>query len=267
MLSTIVWNIQPEIFPDSFLPIRWYGLMFALAFLLGYEVFKKLLKRDGAPNKWLDNALYFTMIGTIVGARLGHVFFYDWAYYKEHLAQIPQVWRGGLASHGAAIGIIFAIYLYSKYITKKPVLWALDRVVVTVALAGVFIRLGNFFNSEIIGTPTDSAFLGVIFTRIDDVPRHAAQLYEATAYLAIFIFMYYSAFKKQWTNFKGRLFGFFLISIFTARFFLEFFKENQVAFEEGLTLNMGQYLSIPCVLAGLYFFITSYTSNAKQQNP
>lgn len=264
MMLSLVWDINPQIFPDTVIPIRWYGLMFAFAFLLGYEVFKKLLKRDNAPKDWLDKALYFTMIGTIIGARLGHVFFYDWGYYQDHLGEILKIWRGGLASHGAAIGIVLALYFYSKYVTKKSILWALDRVVITVALGAGFIRLGNFFNSEIIGKPTGTDF-GVVFARIDDVARHPAQLYESLVYFILFIVLYFAAFKLNWTNFKGRLFGLFLTVLFGARFFLEFLKENQVDFEDELALNMGQYLSIPLVIIGLFFFIKSFSSHEKLQ--
>jgi prolipoprotein diacylglyceryl transferase len=256
-LLSFVWDIKPQIFPDTVIPVRWYGLMFAFAFLLGYEVLKKLYKQDNTPKDWLDKALYFTMVGTIIGARLGHVFFYDWSYYKNHLGEILKIWNGGLASHGAAIGIILALYFYSKYVTKKNILWALDRVVVTVALGAGFIRLGNFFNSEIIGKKTGTDF-GVVFARVDEFARHPAQLYESFTYFVLFGFMYYAAFKLKWTNFKGRLFGLFLMALFTARFFIEFIKENQSAFEDTMTLNMGQNLSIPLVMVGLFFFIKSF---------
>ena len=260
MMLSIVWDVHPEIFPDSGVPIRWYGLLFAAAFLSGHYIFKKILEKDNAPAEWLDKALYFVMIGTIIGARLGHVFFYDWAYYKNHLIEIPMIWKGGLASHGAAIGIILALYLYSKKVTKKSILWALDRVVITVAAAAILIRTGNFFNSEIIGLPTGTDW-GIVFQRIDFVPRHPAQLYEAACYLLIFLLLYFGFFKWNWNKRQGMLFGVFLIGVFTARFFIEFVKENQVDFENTMSLNMGQWLSIPLVLTGLFFLLKSQKQN------
>jgi prolipoprotein diacylglyceryl transferase len=173
------------------------------------------------------------------------------------------VWEGGLASHGAAIGILIAIYLFSKKKKNYPMLWTLDRVVIVVALAGTFIRLGNLFNSEIIGKPTDVSW-AFIFTAVDDIPRHPAQLYEAIAYFIIFLillFIYYKGFHK---NRSGLLFGIFLVLVFTFRFFVEFLKENQSGFEESMVLNMGQLLSIPFVIAGFIFISKSFKPKFKK---
>lgn len=253
LVNAIVWDVNPEILPDI-LPVRWYGLLFAVAFYLGFYIFRKALRKDGHPDAWADSALIYIMVGTIIGARLGHVFFYDWAYYSQHPSEILMIWKGGLASHGAVLGNLVATYLYSKKVTKKSMLWALDRIVLSISLGAFFVRTGNFFNSEIIGKPTGSDF-GIIFSRIDDVARHPAQLYEALCYLATF-FILSSLFKKDnFRNKPGFLFGLFLALLFTARFIIEFAKENQVAFEESMLLNMGQWLSIPFVLVGLYFMV------------
>lgn len=253
MITAITWSVHPEILPDV-LPVRWYGLLFAAAFLLGYEILKRIFKREGQPEEWTDKALLYVMVGTILGARLGHVFFYDWGYYSQNLGEILMIWKGGLASHGAAIGNILALIIFSKRVTKMTPLYILDRVVIVMASGAVFVRLGNLMNSEIIGKPTGADW-GIIFTRIDSIPRHPAQLYEAICYLCIFILLYQLYRKFNWGNYAGRLFGMFLATLFTARFFIEFVKENQVAFENQLTLNMGQYLSIPLVIIGVLFVV------------
>jgi len=203
------------------------------------------------------------IFGTVIGARLGHCLFYNPVYYLSNPIEIFKVWEGGLASHGAAIGILVAVYLFSKKKKKYPFLWIIDRIVIVVALAGTFIRLGNLFNSEIIGKPTDVSW-AFIFTAIDDLPRHPTQLYESIAYLIIFLillFIYYKGFEK---NRSGLLFGLFLVLVFTFRFFVEFLKENQSGFEAGMTLNMGQLLSIPFVLIGIIFIIKSFKPQIKK---
>lgn len=253
ILNYIVWEVDPNIINEP-LTIRWYGLLFALGFVLGYQVLKKIFIKEDIPEKWLDSAFIYVFFGTLIGARLGHVFFYDWAYYSENLAEIPKIWKGGLASHGAAIGIIIALWIYSKKVTKKSVLWILDRVVITIALAAVFIRVGNLMNHEIIGEPADLPW-AFIFTLVDDQPRHPAQLYEAFCYLITFGTLMFLYWKTGSSRRNGILFGTFLAMIFSARFFIEFVKESQVAFEESMTLNMGQWLSIPLVLGGLFFIV------------
>lgn len=253
MIHALVWDIHPEIFPGT-LPVRWYGLLFALAFLCGYEILKRLFKAEGQPEEWTDKALIYVMVGTILGARLGHVFFYDWGYYSQHPSEILMIWKGGLASHGAVIGNIIALVLLSKRVIKKSPLYIIDRVVITIAIGATFVRLGNFMNSEIIGKPTGGDW-GVIFSSVDQQARHPAQLYEASAYLLIFLALWLLYKKANWGLWRGRLFGFFLSALFTARFLIEFVKENQVAFEEELTLNMGQYLSVPLIIIGLAFII------------
>lgn len=255
--AAIVWDVNPQIFPDSFLTIRWYGLFFAFAFYIGYELLKRMFKKEGHPEEWTDKALLYTMIGTIIGARLGHVFFYDWDYYSQNLMEIPKIWNGGLASHGAAIGVIVALLIFSKKVTHKSPLFILDRVVITVVSGACLIRLGNLMNSEIIGKPTGTDW-GFIFTAVDNIPRYPTQLIESGAYFLIFLLLIWMFYKTDAPTRNGRIFGVFLILLWSARFFIEFLKENQSAFENELTFNMGQLLSIPLVLAGGFFLYNSY---------
>jgi|TARA_B110000483_G_C18201878_1_gene545612 phosphatidylglycerol---prolipoprotein diacylglyceryl transferase len=260
-LLFVTWTVEPDII-SSPLTIRWYGVFFAGAFMTGYYILKKFFKAENASEEWLDSVLLYVMVGTILGARLGHVFFYDWDYYSKNLGDIVKIWEGGLASHGGGIGIIIALWLYSKRVTKKPMFWILDRVAVVTALGAVFIRLGNLMNHEIIGVPTDKAW-GFIFTKahiIDPmIPRHPAQLYESFCYLITFGVLYFLFWNKQWSQFQGRIFGLFLIMLFSFRFIVEFVKNSQGGFESSLgsALSTGQWLSIPFVFIGLYFAITA----------
>lgn len=272
MLLSIFWDVDPEIFnlPINWwvfgtISVRWYGLLFALGFLLGYQLVERMFKKEGIPLEWLEKLFMYTLIATVVGARLGHVIFYGWEFYSQHPAEIIKIWHGGLASHGATIGILVALYYYSKKVSKKSILWVLDRVAIPVALAGFFIRTGNLMNSEIIGTQTDVAW-GFQFVRASIyeplAARHPAQLYEALCYLSSFGILMYMYWKTNAKEFSGRLIGIFFVLIFTARFFIEFIKENQEAFEEGMALNMGQWLSIPFVLLGAFL---AYNSFKKQR--
>ncbi len=204
------------------------------------------------------------IFGTVIGARLGHCLFYNPTYYLSNPIEIIKVWEGGLASHGAAIGIIIAIYLFSNKKKNYSMLWILDRIVIVVALAGTFIRLGNLFNSEIIGIPTDVSW-AFIFTAVDNVPRHPAQLYESIAYLIIFVILFFVYYKGIEKNRTGLLFGLFLVLVFSFRFFIEFVKENQSGFEAGMALNMGQLLSIPFIIAGIVFISKSFKPKAKKK--
>ncbi len=253
-LLSIVWDVNPEIFSLGPLSVRWYGLLFALSFVLGYLIMQKFFKKEGVPQKVLDELATFMIIATIVGARLGHCLFYEPEKYLSNPIDILKVWEGGLASHGAAIGILIALLWFSRK-NKKPYIWILDRIVVVVALAGFFIRSGNLMNSEIFGYVTDLPWGFVFVQAYDPVlavdPRHPTQLYEGFSYLAIFIFLYRYYFKKEGRPQPGFLFSMFLILVFTARFLIEFLKEPQVGFEQGMALNMGQILSIPFVLIGL----------------
>ena len=257
ILSTIIWDVNPEIFPSLFenLPIhpRWYGVLFAIAFLAGFRIEEKIFAKENLKQEWVDSLFMTVLIGTILGARLGHVFFYGWPYYSQHPLEILKIWEGGLASHGAVIGVIISLWIWTNKVPKKPLLWTLDRVVLAMAFGGSLVRLGNFFNSEIIGKPSDLPW-AVNFVRLGEtISRHPAQMYESIAYLISFIVLYLGYWKYNKGEKQGFLFGMFMILVFGFRFFVEFFKENQEAFEQGMTLNMGQWLSIPVVLIGLFF--------------
>ncbi|GAB5551712.1 MAG: prolipoprotein diacylglyceryl transferase [Saprospiraceae bacterium] len=269
IFSYITWDVSPEIFTLGPVTPRWYGLLFASGFLAGLFMVREMFKVEKAPEEWLDKAFMYIVIGGVVGARLGHVFFYDWDYYSKNLLEIPAIWRGGLASHGGAIGILIAIYIFSRLVTKKPMLWMLDKVVVPTALAALFIRLGNFINSEIVGTPHDGP-LAVLFVRayppLNEVPRHPVQLYEGLSYLIIFIILFYTYWRTNKREKPGFIFGLFLVFVFGVRFFLEKFKHTQGGLEEAVnnTLSTGQILSIPFVLIGLYFIFRPTPKNAKK---
>lgn len=250
ILEYINWNANPEIVKLGPLSLRWYGLLFAMGFFLGYLIFQKFFRKDGITIEILDKLTVYMVLGTVIGARLGHCLFYDASYYLSNPIKILKVWEGGLASHGAAIGILTALWLFTrKY--KFSYAFILDRIVITVALAGFFIRMGNLMNSEIYGMETHLPW-GFIFLRNGEVlPKHPTQIYEGLCYLASFGFLMGLYLKRpKWLH-DGHIFGFFLILIFTARFIIEFIKQNQSSFEDTMTLNMGQLLSIPFILAGI----------------
>lgn len=255
VLNFIHWNVNPEIFSLGNFSMRWYGLLFAAGFLIGYYIAEKMLKSENVEEKWIDSLFFYMIIATVVGARLGHVIFYGWDYYSQNPSEILKVWHGGLASHGGAMGILIALFIHSKLVTKRSMLWALDRVVVPTALVAFFIRSGNLMNSEIYGIETTLPW-GVIFERNGEtVAKHPTQIYEALAYLFSFVVMMYLYWRTNSKNKPGTLMGAFFIMIFGARFFIEFIKEDQEAFEAGMALNMGQWLSIPFVLGGLFLVI------------
>lgn len=263
VLASIHWNVDPEIFRVGRFAIRYYGVLWALSFYLGYLIFTRFVKKEGLPEGFLDSLTIYTAVGTIVGARLGHCLFYQPDYYLSHPLDILKIWQGGLASHGAAIGIVLAIYLFSR-IQKVSWLYVMDRLVITVALAGFLIRLGNLMNSEIYGVETNLPW-GFIFEQNQEIfPKHPTQLYEAFVYLLIFVMLYVIYQKSNSKPRKGLLFGIFLTGVFLARFIIEFVKEPQVEFEKAMSLNMGQLLSIPFVLAGLGFIAYSYFEKAKE---
>ncbi len=264
MLNYITWDFNPELISWP-VTVRWYGLMFAIGFWIGYNIVAKMFRREGAPESWLGSLLIYVALGTIIGARLGHVLFYEWEYYSQHLWKIPCIWEGGLASHGGAIGVIIAVILFSIFTSKKNALWTFDRLVVAIALVGCLIRLGNLANSEIFGHATTLPW-GFMFVRsrewhmlYEGMPCHPTQIYEALCYLALFGLLMWMYWKKNAGERPGLIFGTFLIGTFLSRFFIEFIKNDQVAFEESMTLNMGQCLSIPFVLMGIVLIIYSMT--------
>ncbi len=262
MLDFITWNVDPEIF-SGFITVRWYGLMFAIGFLVGYEIVAKMFKHEGAPEKWLGILLIYVVVATIVGARLGHVFFYEWDIYKADPIKILYIWEGGLASHGGTIAIIIAVILYSIFVTKRSPLWTFDRLVIAIAFVGGLIRLGNLFNSEIFGTATDLPW-GFMFVRSREWHElyegqgvHPTQIYEALCYFALFGLLMWMYWKKNAEERPGLILGVFFIGIFLPRFLIEFIKNDQVAREATMTLNIGQQLSIPFILLGVLLIIYS----------
>lgn len=255
ILTFIHWNVSPEIFTLGPLQVRWYGLLFALGFLFGYNHGEKMFKHENIDLKWLESLFIYLIVATIVGARLGHVFFYGWDYYSQHPIEILYVWQGGLASHGGVLGIIIAMILWSRNVSKRSILWVLDRVVVPSVFVAALIRLGNLMNSEIYGIETTLPW-GFIFERNHEtVAKHPTQIYESLSYLLTFGVMLYMYWKTKAKDYQGMLLGVFFIMVFTARFFVEFIKEDQEAFEATMSLNMGQWLSIPFIITGIVLII------------
>lgn len=296
----IIWNPSEGI-DLGFFVIRYYSLMFVIAFGLGWYIMKNIFEREGESIEKLDSLFIWSVLATLIGARLGHVLFYDWEYFQNHLLEIFLPFRfsptfeftgfQGLASHGAAISIIIAMYFYSKNVMKRPQLWILDRIVIPVASGAIFVRLGNFFNSEIVGKETTSSF-GIRFVRdkfsandatnatqianpndayhaiaadpkfaalLEQVPaKHPAQLYEAICYIFVFAILFFLYWKTDSRRKSGFLFGLFLVLLFSVRIVVESVKESQGGFENALgLLSTGQWLSIPFILIGLYFVFTA----------
>ncbi len=250
-LLQISWDASPEILRIGNLAIRWYGLFWALSFYLGYEIMIRIFKNENIPLKQADNLLIYMAIGSIVGARLGHCFFYDWEYYSKNLVEVLYIWQGGLASHGGAIGIILALWLYQKKFSNTSFLWLLDRLVIPISLAAFFIRMGNLMNSEIYGIQTSLPWGFIFENRGETVPKHPTQIYEGLAYIILFMSLLILYIKKHKILVPGFLAGFFAVFMFTARFLIEFIKEPQSAFEENMLLNMGQILSLPLIIIGV----------------
>lgn len=358
LLQFILWNTDPEILPDTSIPLRWYGLLFAMAFLLGQYIISYIFKEEGKPAKDVDALTYYMITATVVGARLGHCLFYDPDYYLSNPIEILKIWEGGLASHGATVGILLGMWLYARNRKDQSWLWILDRIVIVVALGGAFIRFGNLMNTEIIGKPSQlpwsmvfvnpveraimrnadgrlesleikktgsdttidgktyqplhfhfvfgrdqmqgSAMEAYVLSALpnllemvnkdealvmynpdlanpkigfDDkgkpmldlmvfgIPRHPAMVYESLSTFLIFVLLFLYWKKNMGQIPEGRLLSIFVVVLFTLRFFYEFLKENQVEFESGLPLNMGQILSIPMVLFGLWLMY--YTRKAR----
>lgn len=254
----VKWAPSPEIFSIGPVQIRYYSVLFLSGFIIGYYIFTKFFKREGLPSEILDALLYTLLGSAIVGARLGHCLFYEPAYYLARPLEIFKIWEGGLASHGGAIAILIAIWFFIKKYGRRyrfDYIWLMDRIGVATALAGALIRLGNLMNSEIYGNPTDLPWGFIFVLKGEVLPKHPTQLYEAIAYLITFAVLMLLYFKALPRLKKGTLFGLFLIGIFGARFLIEYVKEPQVAFEQGMALNMGQWLSIPFVAAGVAFIV------------
>ena len=250
----IEWTINPEIFNLNILGFhlapRWYGLSFVLGFLLGEKYVGKYMIQNGFSEKDVSSLFKHMLFGTIIGARLGHCLFYEPEYYLSNPFLILKVWEGGLASHGGFLGVMIGVWLFNRNVKKINYIWLLDLVAAPSLITGAYIRIGNLMNSEILGIPTDGTW-GVIFKRVDNIPRHPAQLYESLGYLTIslVVFYLYKKFHKVWP--QGRFVGLILLFGMTWRFITEFYKENQVAFEQDMLLNMGQVLSVAMALVGL----------------
>jgi len=258
------WDTSPILIDFGFASIKWYGLLFALGFVFGYLIIKRVYEAELKPIEDVDRLFLVMFVSTLIGARLGHCLFYDPVYYLGHPLEIIKVWRGGLASHGGAIGIFIGLYVYSRSRESQPYLWLLDRIAIPTALAGSLIRLGNLFNSEIVGEPTSVAW-AVTFARVDNLPRHPAQLYESFAYLAIFLILFLVYRRSRATTPQGRLVGLFLVLVFTARFVIEFVKVPQAAFGGDLILSVGQLLSIPAIIVGIVLLILSMSAPSEKE--
>lgn len=255
-MNQLVWNMDPEIFRLGPFRLRWYGLFFALGFVLGYEIMARLYRRERRPLENLSRLLLSLLLGTLIGARLGHVLLYQPAYYLAHPWEIPMIWQGGLASHGGFAGVMITAYLYLKRYRDMRFVELADRLAIPALLAATLIRIGNFFNSEILGIPSHLPW-AIVFGRVDDLPRHPAMLYEAGAYFLTFCVLYVAYWNTSILQFPGRIFGTSLATWFLARFMIEFMKENQVPFEKDMPLNMGQLLSLPFIVAGFFLLYRS----------
>lgn len=259
----ITWNVDPSIIAVGSFELRYYGLLFGIGFVLDYFLFKRFFRDAKLPLELLDNLTVWTIVATIAGARLGHCLFYEPQYYLSNPLEIIKIWKGGLASHGAAIGIPLGIYLFSRK-NKMNFFWIIDRIVIAVAITGAFVRLGNLMNSEIYGgvtnLPWGFRFIENIFmwrkgaTPIYSLPSHPTQIYESLFCFLVFGFLFWAYFKhKDWVQRQGLFFGIFLVLIFVFRFFIEFIKNTQVEMETDMALKIGQYLSLPFIALGIYF--------------
>lgn len=255
-MDHFIWNIDPVLISFMGLKVHWYGALFATAIACGFQVMKRIYIKEGHDVESLDNLLIYCVVGIIVGARLAHCFFYDPAYYFSHPLKIFAIWEGGLASHGGGLGAILALFYYHKKV-KMPFLYLLDRLAIATAIFGFFVRMANFMNSEILGLPTTAPW-AIIFERVDMLPRHPAQLYEAFAYLVIFIglsaIFKYTRMKQK----EGAIFGLFLCLVFGARFAIEFVKVKQAAYAGDWVMSAGQMLSIPFLVVGIALLVIPY---------
>lgn len=262
----INWNYSPEIFTLGPIQLRWYGVLFLSGFLIGYRILQHVCRQENKPTEKLDELLIYLIVGTALGARLGHCLFYEFDYYMSHPWEILAIWKGGLASHGGGVGVLVSLFLFSRRNPEFTLWWLFDRIAFPTAMTGGFIRLGNLMNSEILGKPTDGTW-GFVFERIDKIPRHPTQIYEAICYFIIAFIGYrvYARYKEQLP--RGLVFGITFVGLYVVRFFLEFLKENQVPFEASLPLNMGQLLSLPYIAFGLFFIVRALREGPQSPLP
>ena len=277
VLNYITWNVDPVAFAIGPLQVRWYGICWALGFLFGYLLMKRVYNKEKMPEGELDVLLIYMLVSTVVGARLGHCLFYEPEYYLPHPIEILKIWEGGLASHGGAIGILIGLWLYVRRFNRKTdkkkgekahitYLWILDRIVIPVCLVGAFIRVGNVFNSEIYGTPTTLPW-GFVFVRGNEqffgengelLPCHPTGLYEAFFCLLTMALLLWMFFKRDiGDRHPGLMFGTFLVIVFGSRIGIEFLKNVQVSFEKNMMFDMGQWLSVPFVVVGIVMIVRS----------
>ena len=264
---SIVWDVDPVLFSIGSLEVRYYGLSWAMAIGFGLYLFTKFCRHEGLREELADSAFWYISLGTIIGARLGHCLFYDFDYYICHPLEILNTRQGGMASHGAALGMIVGLWLFARK-NRMPYLWGLDRVAIAATIGGAFVRFGNLMNSEIYGEPTDLPW-GFIFARNGEtVAMHPTQIYEALCYLITFgvlILMYYRY--DQGRKHPGILFGVGLIGIFVSRFVIEYIKNPQKSFELDMDLMMGQWLSIPFIILGATMVALSFTTKFRGYVP
>lgn len=263
VLDYIVWNVDPVALSLGPLEIRWYGIIYAIGFFVAITIIGRTFRHDGAPDDWLDKVFVYMVLAVVVGARLGHCFFYGWEYYSQHPLEILMVWKGGLASHGGAAAMVLVAWLLSKYMTHQNIFWLGDRVFVGSALVAAMIRIGNLMNSEIYGEPTTLPW-GFIFLRGNErfydeagnlLPCHPTQLYECLAYLMVFALLMWLYWKRDAGKYNGLLTGVGFTGIFLTRQFIELLKNPQEDFEVDMMFNMGQWLSVPFVIFGVYLII------------
>jgi prolipoprotein diacylglyceryl transferase len=257
----VIWDIDPVLLNLGPLQLRWYSLLFAGGIFIGFLMIKAWVRAEGKSESLLDSGLTYVVIGTIVGARLAHCFFYEPEIYLNEPLRILKVWEGGLASHGGYLGVILALVLFSRKVQDMSFFWLADRVAIPAMLCGAMIRTGNLFNSEILGRPAEGLPWAIIFQRHDSIPRHPVMLYEALGYLSIFIISYglYRAWNRKVP--EGKLLGLIMVLAFSFRIFAERFKEAQADFENELPFHMGQALSVPFIIIGIYLFLGWHRKN------
>ena len=273
LLSYIDWNVSPVLLPLGPIALRWYSLCFLATFVIGFYIMRDVFRSEGKSEEDLNSLVNYMVLGTLIGARLGHCLFYDPGFYLSNPLEMVKFWHGtsfgisGLSSHGGALGIFSALYIYTRK-REIPYIWILDRIVIPTALGGLFIRLGNLFNSEIVGIPTEVPW-AFVFTRIDNLPRHPAQLYESLGYGLIFVMLYILYRRLRRESPDGLLLGLFTLFAFTYRFFIEFVKERQANYGQDLPLSVGQLLSVPLVILGIFLVARAIqcTRNTKRLDP
>lgn len=260
-MEHFIWNVNPNILEFGNLQLRWYGVLFVGSFFLGLMILQWIYKREGKDPAVLDHLLIYVMVGAVVGARLVHCFFYEPEYYLSHPLEILKVWKGGLASHGGLAGVLITLYIFAKRY-NTPYMWLLSRVAIPGALTAAFVRFGNLFNSEILGLPSELPW-AIVFKRVDLIPRHPVQLYEAFAYLIILVILI-GIYRKVSPIFATKILpGTFLVLVFTARFFLEYTKTKQETYTIDLPFTTGQLLSVPYILLGIAWIIWALKSRQK----